>query len=165
MQIQALDRTQPGLPMKKGRAGMMTHDYIRHGATTLFAALNALDGTAIDQRMARHRHQELILFLSNWSYSRLSLRSCCPSMRPPNRLLALMKSHMQWNGTSNGGTAACPTQFQPARRISADLHRRPSLCHETNFGRSLSTGITRGFFAAHSRCTTETIAHCSCVTP
>ena len=45
-QIQALDRTQPGLPMKKGRAGTMTHDYIRHGTTTLFAALNVLDGSA-----------------------------------------------------------------------------------------------------------------------
>src|SRR5215831_4390922 len=48
-QIQALDRTQPGLPIKKGRAGTMTHDYIRHGTTTLFAALNVLDGTVIGQ--------------------------------------------------------------------------------------------------------------------
>src|SRR5260370_1104470 len=46
-QIQALDRTQPGLPMKKGRAGTMTHDYKRHGTTTLFAALNVLDGSVI----------------------------------------------------------------------------------------------------------------------
>jgi len=63
-QIQALDRTQPGLPMKKGRAGTMTHDYIRHGTTTLFAALNVLDGTVIGQCMARHRHQEFIRFLN-----------------------------------------------------------------------------------------------------
>ncbi len=63
-QIQALDRTQPGLPMKKGRAGTMTHDYIRNGTTTLFAALNVLDGTVIGQCMARHRHQELIRFLN-----------------------------------------------------------------------------------------------------
>ena len=48
-QIQALDRTQPGLPMKKGRAGTMTHDYIRNGTTTLFAALNVLDGTVVGQ--------------------------------------------------------------------------------------------------------------------
>jgi hypothetical protein len=53
-QIQALDRSQPGLPMKKGRAGTMTHDYIRHGTTTLFAALNVLDGTIIGQCMQRH---------------------------------------------------------------------------------------------------------------
>jgi transposase len=63
-QIQALDRTQPGLPMKKGRAGTMTHDYKRHGTTTLFAALNVIDGTVIGQNMQRHRHQEFIRFLN-----------------------------------------------------------------------------------------------------
>jgi len=57
-QIQALDRTQPGLPMKKGRCGTMAHDYKRHGTTTLFAALDVLDGKVIGQCMARHRHQE-----------------------------------------------------------------------------------------------------------
>ena len=63
-QIQALDRTQPGLPMKKGRAGTMTHDYKRHGTTTLFAALNVVDGTVIGRNMQRHRHQEFIRFLN-----------------------------------------------------------------------------------------------------
>jgi len=63
-QIQALDRTQPGLPLKKGRAGTMTHDYIRNGTTTLFAAMNILDGSVIGQNMQRHRHQELIRFLN-----------------------------------------------------------------------------------------------------
>ena len=63
-QIQALDRTQPGLPMKLGRAGTMTHDYKRHGTTALFAALNILDGTVIGRNMKRHRHQEFIRFLS-----------------------------------------------------------------------------------------------------
>jgi transposase len=63
-QIQALDRTQPGLPMKKGRAGTMTHDYKRHGTTTLFAALNVLDGTVIGRNMQHHRHQEFIRFLN-----------------------------------------------------------------------------------------------------
>ena len=63
-QIQALDRTQPGLPMKKGRAGTMTHDYKRHGTTTLFAALNVLDGTVIGRNMQRHRHQEFTRFLN-----------------------------------------------------------------------------------------------------
>lgn len=62
--IQALDRTQPGLPMKPGRAGTMTHDYKRHGTTTLFAALNTLDGTIIGRNMKRHRHQEFIRFLN-----------------------------------------------------------------------------------------------------
>ena len=63
-QIQALDRTQPGLPLKKGRAGTMTHDYERHGTTTLFAAMNVLDGTVIGRTMQRHRHQEFIRFLN-----------------------------------------------------------------------------------------------------
>jgi transposase len=62
-QIQALDRTQPGLPMKKGRAGTMTHDYKRHGTTTLFAALDVLKGEVIGQCMKRHRHQEFLTFL------------------------------------------------------------------------------------------------------
>ena len=62
-QIQALDRTQPGLPMKPGRAGTMTHDYKRNGTTTLFAALNTLDGKVIGQCLSRHRHQEFLKFL------------------------------------------------------------------------------------------------------
>ncbi len=62
-QIQALDRTQPGLPMKKGRAGTMTHDYKRNGTTTLFAALDVLKGEVIGQCMKRHRHQEFLAFL------------------------------------------------------------------------------------------------------
>ena len=62
-QIQALDRTQPGLPIKKGRCGTMTHDYKRNGTTTLFAALSMLDGKVIGDCMPRHRHQEFIRFL------------------------------------------------------------------------------------------------------
>jgi len=63
-QIQALDRTQPGLPLKKGRAGTMTHDYKRNGTTTLFAALNILEGTVIGECMDRHRHQEFLRFMN-----------------------------------------------------------------------------------------------------
>jgi transposase len=62
-QIQALDRTQPGLPLKKGRGETMTHDYKRHGTTTLFAALNTLDGTVIGTCMKQHRHEEWLKFL------------------------------------------------------------------------------------------------------
>jgi len=62
-QIQALDRTQPGLPLKKGRCGTMTHDYKRNGTATLFAALNTLDGTVISMCDERHRHQEWLKFL------------------------------------------------------------------------------------------------------
>jgi len=63
-QIQALDRTQPGLPLKPGRCGTMTHDYKRNGTTTLFAALDVLDGRVIGRCMQRHRHQEFIRFLN-----------------------------------------------------------------------------------------------------
>src|SRR5207237_1097507 len=63
-QIQALDRTQPGLPIKPGRCGTMTHDYKRNGTTTLFAALDVLDGKVIGRCMQRHRHQEFIRFLN-----------------------------------------------------------------------------------------------------
>jgi transposase len=62
-QIQALNRTQPGLPMKRGRAGTVTHDYKRHGTTTLFAALNTLDGSVISMCQPRHRHSEWLKFL------------------------------------------------------------------------------------------------------
>ena len=62
-QVQALDRTQPGLPLKKGRARTFTHDYVRYGTTTLFAALNVADGTVIAQCQSRHRHHEWLKFL------------------------------------------------------------------------------------------------------
>lgn len=62
-QIQALDRTQPGLPLKKGRCGTLTHDYKRNGTTNLFAALEVLEGRVIGQCLARHRHQEFLKFL------------------------------------------------------------------------------------------------------
>ena len=62
-QVQALDRTQPGLPLKKGRAATMTHDYKRNGTTTLFAALNVLDGSVIAQCEQQHRHTEWLKFL------------------------------------------------------------------------------------------------------
>ena len=62
-QIQALDRTQPGLPLKKGRCGTMTHDYKRNGTTTLFAAIELLEGKVIGQCYQRHRHQEFLRFL------------------------------------------------------------------------------------------------------
>src|ERR1700724_1530009 len=64
-QIQALDRTQPGLPMKPGKCGTMTHDYKRNGTTTLFAALNVLKGEVIGRCMNKHRHQEFIRFLNS----------------------------------------------------------------------------------------------------
>jgi hypothetical protein len=75
-QIQALDRTQPGLPMKKGRCATMTHDYKRNGTTTLFAALNVLDGTVIGRNMQRHRHPEFIRFLKHHQFKRARQQKC-----------------------------------------------------------------------------------------
>jgi len=63
-QIQALDRTQPGLPLKPGKCGTMTNDYKRNGTTTLFAALDILHGTVVGRCMSHHRHQEFIKFLN-----------------------------------------------------------------------------------------------------
>ena len=68
-QIQALDRTQPGLPLKKSRCGTQTHDDVRHGTTTLFAAREVLAGKVIGQCLPRHRHQEFLQFLRLWDES------------------------------------------------------------------------------------------------
>jgi transposase len=78
-QIQALDRTQPGLPLKKGRCGTMTHDYKRNGTTTLFAALELAQGKVIGQCYARHRHQEFLKFLK-----------CLDGEFPPEKQLHLV---------------------------------------------------------------------------
>ena len=83
-QIQALDRTQPGLPMTKGRAGTMTHDYKRNGTTTLFAALNMLDGKVIGTCMPRHRHREFLRFLKL-----IDQKTPDPGARPDPARLAL----------------------------------------------------------------------------
>lgn len=61
--IQALDRTQPGLPLKRGRCATYTHDYKRHGTSTLFAALNIATGEVLGQCCSRHRHQEFLIFI------------------------------------------------------------------------------------------------------
>ena len=87
-QIQALDRTQPGLPMKKGRCGTMTHDYTRHGTTSLFAAMNVLDGTIISNCQPRHRHQEWLRFLK-------LIKSQVPQERPIHLICDNYATHKQ----------------------------------------------------------------------
>ena len=79
-QIQALDRTQPGLPIKPGRCETMTHDYERNGTTTLFAALNVLDGTVLGRCMQRHRHQEFLRFLN-------AVEAAAPAGKPVHAIL------------------------------------------------------------------------------
>ena len=91
-QIQALDRTQPGLPLKPGRCGTMTHDYKRNGTTTLFAALDVFEGKVIGRCMQRHRHQEF-----TWLSSRIQfdVQSIAPK-HDADRVVALR--HVErWN--------------------------------------------------------------------
>lgn len=95
-QIQALDRTQPGLPLKPGRAGTMTHDYKRHGTTTLFAAFNILEGAVIGRNMQKHRHQEFIRFLNH-------VDAQAPAGKPIHAILDNYATHkhpkvMKWLG-------------------------------------------------------------------
>ena len=110
-QIQALDRTQPGLPMKKGRAGTMTHDYKRHGTTTLFAALNVLDGTVIGRNMPRHRHQEFVRFL-NTAEAQVPVRMAIPPSSTTTRPTNIPRYKNGWPGI-------------PAGRFTSRLPRRP----------------------------------------
>src|ERR1700677_2051605 len=92
-QIQALNRTQPGLPLKKGRCGTMTHDYKRNGTTTLFAALNVLDGKVIGECHGRHRHQEWLRFLR----------------RLDNEFPSRLKLHLVMDNYGTHGTAEVKT--------------------------------------------------------
>ena len=132
-QIQALDRTQPGLPIKPGRCGTMTHDYKRNGTTTLFAAFNVLDGTVIGQCMQRHRHQEFIRFL-NGDRARRAGRQGDP--RDPRQLCRPQ--------ARQGATMADPA---PA----LDFHFTPTSCSwlnavETFFAKLTRRRLKRGVF-------------------
>jgi hypothetical protein len=117
-QIQALERTQPGLPMKRGRCGTMTHDYKRNGTTTLFAALDVLDGRVIGQCMARHRHQEFIRFLNEINRETPG-REGTPSDR--RQLCDAQASQ----GPGLAGTASpVPFPFHPDLGVMAQRRRR-----------------------------------------
>ncbi len=115
--IQALDRTQPGLPMKKGRCGTLTHDYKRHGTTTLFAALNMLTGQVIGECHGRHRHQEFLKFLRQ-------LHRAFPSRLDLHLILDNYGTHK--HPTVRAWLAAHPRftlHFTPYRRIVAQPRR------------------------------------------
>ena len=105
-QMQALDRTQPGLPLKKGRAGTRTHDYKRYGTTTLFAALNTLDGKLISTCMKKHRHHEWLKFL------RLIDRRTAPD-KPLHLIVDNYATHkhekvQRWLARHNDSTSTSP---------------------------------------------------------
>ena len=119
-QIQALDRTQPGLPLKKGRYGTMTHDDKRNGTTTLFAAFNVLEGSVIGRCMQRHTHQEFIRFLNAIeNQSRQTSRSTSSSitMRPTS-------TPRSSNGS--GGMTASPSTSRRLRRPGSTPSRASS---------------------------------------
>jgi transposase len=124
-QIQALDRTQPGLPLKKGRCGTMTHDYKRNGTATLFAALDTLDGSVISMCDDRHRHQEWLRFLR-----------VIDMVTPPNKQIHMIVDNPQTHqGTE---VAGAPSPFpcllhahqlflaQHGRALLPRSHRKPS---------------------------------------
>jgi transposase len=117
-QIQALDRTQPGLPLKKGRAATMTHDYKRNGTTTLFAAFDVLEGKVIGRCMQKHRHQEFIRFL-NQIEAQVPARKAVhvirvsPSISRPPRHRGSMLSKVSSPNSPNGVSSAA--SFDPSR--------------------------------------------------
>ena len=145
-QIQALDRTQPGLPMKPGRAGTMTHDYKRHGTTTLFAALNILDGTVIGRNMQRHRHQEFVRFL-NTIEAQVPVGKVIHAVvdnyatHKHPRVRRWLARHPRWTfhftPTSaswlNAGLRQAHTPASQARRLP--IRRRPATRHQPLRGR------------------------------
>jgi hypothetical protein len=94
-QIQALDRRQPGLPLKRGQDATMTHDYKRNGTTTLFASPNVLDGSVIGRNMQRHRHQEFIRFLN-----------AVEAELPPDKAVHIILAS-GWIATRAGRSASC----------------------------------------------------------
>lgn len=124
-QMQALDRTQPGLPMKMGRGATMTHDFKRHGTTTLFAALNVLTGEVVGRNMQRHRHQEIIRFLN-------ALERDIPAGKVVHVILDNYASHKH-------------------ERVRACLVRHPRwTCHFTPTSNSWLNAV-EGFFAKLTR--------------
>ena len=122
-QIQALDRTQPGLPMKPGKCGTMTHDYKRHGTTTLFAALNTLDGVVLGRCMQRHTHQEFIRFLN-------AVERAAPTDKPVHAILDNYATHKHprvWKLGSPAIRAGPSTSRQP--RVPGSTPSRTSSPH------------------------------------
>ena len=115
-QIQALDRTQPGLPLKRGKCATLTHDYKRHGTTTLFAALSVLEGKVIGRCVPRHRHQEIIRFIA-------TVERSVPTGKVIHAILDNYAAHkhpqvLAWRGDIPASRArdqwlAAPTNYSP----------------------------------------------------
>jgi len=119
-QIQALDRTQPGLPIKKGRCGTMTHDYKRNGTTTLFAAIELLSGTVIGACMSRHRHQEWIKFLR-------TIDEQTPAHLALHLIVDNYATHKHPKVSQSPDRARDPTVARTHSRVPPSVFRRSSL--------------------------------------
>jgi transposase len=132
-QIQALDRTQPGLPLKKGRCGTMTHDYKRNGTATLFAAMSTLDGTVISMCDDRHRHQEWLKFLR-----------VIDDVTPPDKEL-----HLIADNYATHKHPRCRSGW-PAIRASTCTSLRPAVRGSTWSSASSAISPSRGSAAAYS---------------
>ncbi len=133
-QIQALDRSQPGLPLKPGKCATMTHDYKRNGTTTLFAALNVLDGTVLGRCMDKHRHQEFIKFLNAVERAVPVGKVITPSstITPP----------MSIPRSDNGWPSSLGVPFHPDIGVLAQRRRKLLLRHhsKTHPARRLQVG-------------------------
>jgi hypothetical protein len=132
-QIQALDRTQPGLPMKPGKCGTMTHDYKRNGTTTLFAALNVLDGSVVGRCMSTHTHKEFIKFLN-------AVERAVPARQDDSRHRRQLRHPQASQGQAVARQSpALDLPLHPDIRILAQRRRRLLLSHhpQTNPTRHL----------------------------
>ena len=139
-QIQALDRTQPGLPLKPGKCGTMTHDDKRNGTTTLFAALNILDGTVIGRCMRRHRHQEFIRFLN-------AVERAVPAGKVIHAIVDNYAAHKQPTSLNGSPTirAGLSISRRPRRRGStpSKASSPPSHAAKSDAGPSIPSTICR----------------------
>jgi DDE superfamily endonuclease len=162
-QIQALDRTQPGLPLKKGRAATMTHDYKRNGTTTLFAAFDVLEGKVIGRCMQKHRHQEFIRFLNqieaqvpakkavhvildNYATHKhpkvrkwLAIRGSRSISRPPRHRGSMPSKASLPNSPNGASNAASSARFVNSRPPSTDSSTKPTMTPSPSLGPQIQT--------------------------
>ena len=157
-QIQALDRTQPGLPMKPGKCGTMTHDYKRHGTTTLFAALNILDGTVVGRCMPSHTHKEFIKFLNAveravWPGKIIHAIADNYATHKHPKVKQWLADHPRWSSTS-------PLPPHPGS-MPLKASSRPSPAGKSGAASSNPSPTSKTPFAATSASTTNPQNHSS----
>ena len=161
--VQTLDRTQPGLPLKPGRCGTMTHDYKRHGTTSLFAAMDVASGEVIGETYRRHRHQELLRFLRKVETSVARPQGFLPDIDPVSGVGGSSRSYRALpfpNLGRRGGRprtgrrggppfATRPPSFQARHTVRADDDNR-CWCYSTSRGRRRNQRVSRRTVDRHS---------------